>query len=87
MLKDFNFKPYDITVEKAYEIALQNRPDLKSMDLVVTVDTSVAHLAGAMGVKTYLMLPYVSDWRWFKDTKITPWYNSIEIFKQTDFSL
>lgn len=34
MLKDFNFKPYDITVEKAYEIALQNRPDLKSMDLV-----------------------------------------------------
>lgn len=55
---------------------------LMAMDVVVTVDTAVAHLAGALGVKTFLMLPYSSDWRWFKDTKITPWYDSIEIFKQ-----
>lgn len=55
---------------------------LKSMDLVITVDTSVAHLAGALGVKTYLLLPYATDWRWFDDTKTTPWYKSIEIFKQ-----
>ena len=57
---------------------------LKAMDLVVTVDTSVAHLAGALGVKTFLMLPYATDWRWFRDTKKTPWYDSIEIFKQED---
>ena len=57
---------------------------MKSMDLVISVDTSVAHLAGALGIKTFLMLPYVSDWRWFGDTKTTPWYNSVEIFKQTD---
>ena len=57
---------------------------MKSMDLIISVDTSVAHLAGALGVKTFLMLPYVSDWRWFNDTKTTPWYTSVEIFKQTD---
>lgn len=57
---------------------------LLAMDVVVTVDTSVAHLAGALGVKTFLMLPYASDWRWFTDTKTTPWYNSVEIFKQND---
>lgn len=57
---------------------------LKAMDVVITVDTSVAHLAGAMGVKTYLLLPYSPDWRWFDSDKITPWYSSIQIFKQID---
>ena len=57
---------------------------LKAMDVLISVDTSVAHLGGALGVKTYLLLPYASDWRWFRDTKTTPWYNSVEIFKQTD---
>lgn len=57
---------------------------LKSMDIVVTVDTCVAHLAGALGVKTYLLIPYAPDWRWFDCTKTTPWYNSIEIFKQAN---
>lgn len=57
---------------------------LKAMDVVISVDTSVAHLAGALGVKTFLMLPYATDWRWFNDTKTTPWYKSVEIFKQTD---
>ena len=55
---------------------------LKNIDLLVTIDTSLAHMAGALGVKTFLLLPYTSEWRWFDDKKITPWYNSIEIFKQ-----
>ena len=55
---------------------------LKSMDAVVTVDTCIVHLAGALGIKTYLLLPYSSDWRWFDDEKTTPWYKSVEIFKQ-----
>lgn len=57
---------------------------LKAMDVVISVDTSVAHLSGALGVKTFLMLPYAADWRWFNDTKTTPWYKSVEIFKQDD---
>lgn len=57
---------------------------LKDMDIVISVDTAVAHLAGALGIRTFLMLPYAADWRWFEDTKTTPWYDSVEIFKQND---
>lgn len=56
---------------------------LKNIDILITIDTSIANLAGAMGVKTFLLLPYDPDWRWFFDTKTTPWYNSVRIFKQT----
>jgi len=52
------------------------------MDLIITVDTSVAHLAGALGLKTWVILPYVSDYRWGLDAKISPWYKNIEIFRQ-----
>ncbi len=55
---------------------------LKNIDVLVTIDTSIANLAGAMGVKTFLMLPYMPEWRWFYDTETTPWYDSVKIFKQ-----
>ena len=57
---------------------------LKAMDIVVTVDTCITHLAGALGIKTFLLLPYAPDWRWFNSYKETPWYKSVEIFRQTD---
>lgn len=57
---------------------------LKNLDVVITVDTSVAHLAGALGIKTFMLLPYCPDWRWFDNTKKTEWYDSMRIFKQTD---
>ena len=57
---------------------------LKNLDLLVTVDTSVAHLAGALGVKTFLILPYCPDWRWFDNDKTTEWYDSVTIFKQVN---
>ncbi len=55
---------------------------LKNIDILITIDTSIAHLAGAMGIKTFLLLPYDSEWRWFTDEEKTPWYDSIKIFKQ-----
>lgn len=55
---------------------------LKSIDVLVTIDSSIAHMAGALGVKTYLLLPYTPEWRWFNDNETTPWYKSITIFKQ-----
>lgn len=76
--------PQMINLAKDFKTFEDTAKALKSMDLVITVDTSVAHLAGALGVKTYLMLPYATDWRWFSDTKTTPWYKSVEIFKQDD---
>ena len=55
---------------------------LKEIDLLITIDSSIVHMAGALGVKTFLMLPYTAEWRWFNDTNITPWYNSVRIFRQ-----
>lgn len=59
---------------------------INSLDLIVTVDTSIAHLAGAMGKKTFLLLDYNNDWRWGIDEKITEWYPSIEIIRQKELN-
>ena len=55
---------------------------IMNLDLVITVDTSIAHIAGALGKKTFMLLPYVTDWRWFDNDKTTEWYDSVKIFKQ-----
>lgn len=57
---------------------------LLNLDLFITIDTAAANLAGALGVKTFLLLPYASEWRWFNDIKKTPWYESVTIFKQKE---
>ena len=52
------------------------------LDLVITVDTMVAHLAGALGVPVWLMLPFAPDWRWMLDRNDTPWYPTMRLFRQ-----
>lgn len=57
---------------------------LCNMDLLITVDTAIGHLAGALGVKTYILLPYYPDWRWFDNETKTEWYDSVTLFRQQD---
>jgi tetratricopeptide (TPR) repeat protein len=52
------------------------------LDLVITVDTSIAHLAGAMGKPVWILLPYNSDWRWLLDRDDSPWYPTARLFRQ-----
>jgi len=55
---------------------------VNNLDLIITVDTAVAHLAGAMGKPVWLMIPPVLDWRWLLERSDSPWYPTMRIFRQ-----
>ena len=55
---------------------------IANLDLVITVDTMVAHLAGALGAPVWLMLHFAADWRWLLDRSDSPWYPTMRLFRQ-----
>jgi hypothetical protein len=57
---------------------------MRSLDLVISVDTMTAHLAGALGVNTWTLLPFESDWRWMLDRHDSPWYPTMRLFRQRE---
>jgi tetratricopeptide (TPR) repeat protein len=57
---------------------------LETLDLVITVDSSVAHLAGAAGLPVWVLLPAYSEWRWLTDRNDSPWYPSMRLFRQRE---
>lgn len=81
-LNDFN-----LVVENLDQYGIENWQDtaaiVENLDLLITVDTSVAHLAGAMGKPVWVLLPFNADWRWLIDRTDSPWYPTMRLFRQT----
>jgi tetratricopeptide (TPR) repeat protein len=55
---------------------------MANLDAVVTIDSAVAHLAGGLGARTFLLLPFICDWRWMPEVETTPWYPTMRLFRQ-----
>ena len=55
---------------------------IKNLDLVITADTSIAHLSATLEKKTWIVLPFICDWRWFRSDKKTIWYKNATLYRQ-----
>jgi tetratricopeptide (TPR) repeat protein len=55
---------------------------INSMDLMITIDSATAHLAGGLGKPIWMIIPFIPDWRWMKDRSDTKWYDSMRIYRQ-----
>ena len=77
-----NVISYDMLMDTGSKKFLDSAAIIKYLDLVITTDTSVAHLAGTLGTQTWLLLPKVSDWRWLNSKDETIWYDNFRIYRQ-----
>ena len=100
-LKKFNFYKLSKTSKNSSPINEENSSNIfdfgdkslfeiseiiRDLDLVISVDTSINHLAGILGTNSILLLNYNNDWRWFDDKSKNHWYPSVKIIKQTSFN-
>jgi len=55
---------------------------MMNLDLIVTADTAVGHVAGALGLPVWVATPFAADWRWLRNRDDTPWYPTMRLFRQ-----
>ncbi len=72
----------DPNVDKSSGAFMDTAAIMETLDLVITTDTAIAHLAGALGMRTWIALGYIPDWRWLLDRHDSPWYPTVKLFRQ-----
>ncbi len=80
---DVNIITFDGDFDQTHGRFMDTVAVIKNLDLVITVDTSIAHVAAALGKRTWIMLPNPADWRWMQNKTDTPWYPNVRLFKQS----
>jgi len=75
-------KTFDSTFDVTHGSFCDTAAVMQSLDLIISTDTATAHLAGALGKRTWLLLPFNSDWRWLAHRSDSPWYPTMRIFQQ-----
>jgi len=82
--KDFKIHTFDEDFDQKYGRFMDTAAVMQNLDLIITADTSVAHLAGALGKPVWVLLPFVTDWRWFIDRTDSPWYPTMKLFRNRE---
>ena len=82
---------FEVANEVLSHAGIDNREDLEGLagliegcDLVVSVGNATAHLSGALGQRTWVLLPYVAGWRWLHEGSRCPWYQSVRLYRQSE---
>ena len=78
----FKVHIFDENFDKTHGSFVDTAAVMHHMNLILSVDTAIAHLAGAMGKPIWLLLPWATDWRWLEHKTTSPWYPTMQIFKQ-----
>ena len=81
-LREVNILEWGDPSDTTAEALLDTAAVMKCLDLVIAVDTSVCHLAGALGVPVWVAMPLANDWRWLTDREDSPWYPTMRLFRQ-----
>jgi hypothetical protein len=79
----FIVHPSSFVLDEASGPFMDTAAIMQSLDLVISSDTAIPHLAGAIGVPVWVALPFVPDWRWLLKREDSPWYPTIRLFRQT----
>lgn len=81
----FSVSELGYQVDKGAGAFMDTAAIMMNLDLFITSDTALAHLAGALGIPTWLALPYAPDWRWLLNRDDCPWYPNMRLFRQYEF--
>ena len=85
-IKNFKYKDrlinFSANVDNNENSFEDTKESIRNLDLVITSCTAIAHLSSTMNIKTWILISYSPDWRWFLDKKTTYWYDTAKLFRQ-----